>query len=710
MSILDNAKELPVGADMSSDEGRHFKKDPKVNIISKEEFEERIQKVFHLLWKTLSKSFGPYGAPTLIYNYPYSHVTKDGYTIMKNLSMDASETLVDQAIADMAADICGRLNYSVGDGTTSAVIATNSIYQNYLKERNNLKSANVLPRDILQKYSSIKDSIIKDLNKKSRVIRSEDPNILYKNIYDVVYVSSNGDTEMTEYISSLYKELGCPAISCVLAPDGVTKKKLINGYKFDMTLTDKLYINSDDNTMKLSEADIVIYDSKVNRETYEKILVPLNNNCRLRGRHLIVAAPSYDEIALRQVISRDLNNEYSKNKDVNMVLTTYKAISAHTRRLIADFAVLTNTIIIDRPLDRLIKEELENGRQIWEIFNIDDREDIPNIKSMALPSQDGKTYLDNNVLLFNNGDKIPDNYIKPNMIENPIRLGYVKDASLGLKSSVFAEFFYDKNKFDVIYQDAKDVLVETEKKYQKLGTFNFEVSQAQERFYSLNLKMGIIEVGADSELSQKLLKDAVDDAIKAAASAYTHGVVNGCNVDLISIIHEHMNEDMDDVTFTLYNILYGGFRDVYKTVLSNAFDNFEIEFEDFDEYPKFLYEKTGIIRDIFTDYDKLNDLIKEQTWMMSEEVEQLNEEVPEGNVIDNAQEEQIKNTFTTSLHDLIIDYSIKYRVVYDVSTKCFTDTVINSTQTDEEILKATIDLISLLITGNQMVVTQKHNF
>ena len=63
-----------------------------------------------------------------------------------------------------------------------------------------------------------------------------------------------------------------------------------------------------------------------------------------------------------------------------------------------------------------------------------------------------------------------------------------------------------------------------------------------------------------------------------------------------------------------------------------------------------------------------------------------------------------------TLHDIIVEYSLKTNQVFDVSTKQFTNTVINSTQTDEEILKATIDLISLLITGNQMVVTQKHNF
>jgi predicted RNase H-like nuclease (RuvC/YqgF family) len=35
---------------------------------------------------------------------------------------------------------------------------------------------------------------------------------------------------------------------------------------------------------------------------------------------------------------------------------------------------------------------------------------------------------------------------------------------------------------------------------------------------------------------------------------------------------------------------------------------------------------------------------------------------------------------------------------------------IQNAQTDEEVLNATIDLLGLLITGNQMVVTQKHNF
>ena len=191
---------------MRVDEEELFKKEPRVNVISKETYEERVEKVFKLLHNTLAKSFGPYGAPTLIYNYPYSHVTKDGFTIMKNLSMDSSDQLVDQAIANMASDICGRLNFAVGDGTTSAVIATYSVYNNYLKYKNTLEQSMILPRDIIYTIRNIKNDIIKYLHKYVKSIRSEDPEELYNNIYKVVYISSNGDGEISDYIASLKKD------------------------------------------------------------------------------------------------------------------------------------------------------------------------------------------------------------------------------------------------------------------------------------------------------------------------------------------------------------------------------------------------------------------------------------------------------------------------------------------------------------------------
>ena len=675
--------------------------EPRINVIGKEEYEARVEKVFHMLWEVLARSFGPYGAPTLICNYPWTHVTKDGYTIMKNLSMDTSKTMVDQQIADMAADICGRLNYSVGDGTTSAVIATNSIYQQYRKAKAQLEKMHILPRDVIKKYNALKTEIIKTLETYVTKVNVDDREALAEIIRNVVYISSNGDDQITEYIADLYRELGCPAITCSLAPDGITKKTVINGYKFDMSLMDRLYINSDDDVMHLDSADIIIFSTKVKEVTYEKILKPLNEACRLRGRRLVVAAPNYDERTLSQTIRRDLNNEWAKTKKINMVLTTYRASSEHARKLVEDFAVLINTLVIDRALEQRLIEDIEKVSCVENVLNIDSRDNLPDI-NVAVVLGTADPFTEGNPLKItktvNGKVDVPYMKIVP-VIDDYLRIGYAEDLDIGLKSTVVRGLYYNESTYEAILKEAKKNLDDSRKKYQKLGTFNLAVTQAEQRYYALNLKMGSIEVGADSELSQKMLKDAVDDSIKAAASAYYHGVVCGDNVTLIRSIGEilYKNNNGPESDHKLLRILYRGFKDVYRTVLSNAFPDTYIDAKDLDirtteaairSITKYLPSRDGAIYQ-FEEDDRnvrlaLREIIDDEVWF--------------------------NHRGKISIHDFIIQYSILTKKAFDLSTMSFSEDIINSAQTDIEILKATIDLITILIVGNQMVVTQKHNF
>lgn len=661
-----------------------FKNDPRINVVSKEEFEYRVDKVFELLWETLSRSFGPYGAPTIIYNYPDSHATKDGYTIMKNLSLDAKETAIDQAIADMAGDICGRLNYVVGDGTTSAIIATNGVYKRYRLNEDYFKTHNILPRDITRIYNNIKENIIESFRKKIKPIQNDDNDKMVENIRKVVYISSNGDQLITDYITDLYKELGTPAITCATSPDGITRKKLINGYNFNLILTDKLYINSDDRTMEIHDADIIILGTKVSSQTYEKILKPLNAECRQRGRNLIVAAPSYDERTMQQTIALDLNNEYRKYHKVNMVLTSYKRGTQQAKLLSTDFAMLMGTHVIDRVEEQMIIDQLDSGKNLFQVFNIDSR-DIKGLRSVAVSPRDGDH---NSPILYSKGvDKLPDGYVNINedddysLIDNYVELGYVKDASLGLKTSQFTSFNYDEEKYKAVVTDAKERLDDAITKYAKLGTFNVEVNLCQQRYYALKLKMGLIEVGGDSEMATAMLKDSVDDAIKAASSAYNNGIVQGCNLTLIQTIEELLTKSNDEQYRMLLNILYEGFKDVYRTVICNAYD--DVKYSTESELCDYIHtHMNSELHDVFTDKEKLL------------------------NVIDKLKDEEGK----TSLIDTIIEYSILSSQVFDVTTNRFSNDVINSAQTDQQILTAVVDLIGLLIVGNQMVITQKHNF
>ena len=71
-------------------------------------------------------------------------------------------------------------------------------------------------------------------------------------------------------------------------------------------------------------------------------------------------------------------------------------------------------------------------------------------------------------------------------------------------------------------------------------------------------------------------------------------------------------------------------------------------------------------------------------------------------------EEEFNKIFTNNLcstcYDLIIYKSLMEQKVFDLTTGDFSDSVINSAETDKEILQATIDLLALLITGNQIVL------
>ena len=71
----------------------------------------------------------------------------------------------------------------VPSGTTTAIIATNSIYQNYRKFSEDFANSFILPRDVIYKYNQIKETIISKLHEKVRQIRSDDMNELKKNIH-----------------------------------------------------------------------------------------------------------------------------------------------------------------------------------------------------------------------------------------------------------------------------------------------------------------------------------------------------------------------------------------------------------------------------------------------------------------------------------------------------------------------------------------------
>lgn len=699
------------------------KYDPEINVVGKEVMDERVAVVFDQIAEILQKSLGPMGAHTIISQSPFYHVTKDGFTIMKNLRYNSEYGYVDQVIAGMISDICGRLNFAVGDGTTSAVVASNHMYQVFLSNNEELTQKFFLPRNIINRMKELTNDIIEDLSSNATDIKSLPVDEMCNAIRDVVYISSNADKEMTDIIVNLYKELEYPAINVVKSADGVTRGKVIDGFMFPAKLMDKLYVNNDNKTQEGTDYDILIFDHKVGLPAYNYILKPLSHMSKVRGRKLICLAPNYDEVALQGDIQNALNAEYRATRDISLVLMGYKATTSNDRARVTDLAMLCNTQVITKSMENELCANVEkilmnpdNNGVIADCdfpFNMDFR-NIEGIKIVLPLDHVTVTYTEEEfgtMVMTDDSRTEEDIYL---------RVGFVGEVSLALDGeSTFNKFHYDQIIYDRYLKDAEMQLELVTEKYKRLATFNFEIDEARKRLLGLKLKMGQIEVGATSEFSQEFLRDAMDDAVLAAQSAYSNGIILGGHISLLRSIRNLMKKSTNESDKFLLKCFFEAFCHVRFSVLGNGFDNKVIsinnllkEYRKEDKY-KDAPSDTRIISDEFFNilqkYSGVEITTKDENSYakMFTFIHCLLGELH----IDNS--DKYKDI---TLFDLIVEFEIYMGLVLNLdmnqsSTKpviYFDDKVVNSLATDREILIASSDLVGLLTTGNQLVISRSN--
>lgn len=678
---------------------------PCVNVIGKDDFDNRVMEIFKIIGECLSRSLGPYGAPSIISQYPYHHITKDGFTIMKNIHFDKTSGFIDQVVADMAADICGRLNYSVGDGTTSAIVSTNCIYESYIQNKDKFSKWNLLPRDILGMYEEIKKATITELEKRAKDIRHLPKEEMLEEIRRVVYISSNANEEITDMIVNLYEEIEYPAITVSVAADGVGKSSVVNGFLHESVLTDRLYINNDNETLSENNCDVVIFDHKVNIDEYRYILKPISMQSEQCGRKLICLAPMYDDVMMQTEVIPDLNKIYKIKKELPLILMGYKNTSDHLKKRISDLAMLTGTRLISQEYARnLVKdyitfaetvsqnkggETAENAKWCFDLM----LRQIPGINVMVKDTSNPAYNATTSIIA--SGHETPD-MLTYQLTDNALEVGFVGHVELGLNSSIYNEFYYDKDIYDACVAEAEKELNDATEKFKKLGTFNVAVSQCQNRLNSLKLRMGTIEVGASSEFSQTYLKDAVDDAVKAAESAYNNGIVLGCHVTLLGCLQDIRNKYISELPQDgrrtkeayefLIDILINGFKSVFHTVLDNR------------SSMSLVYNATNVVDYVVELLTKISDKTGFEHLFDDCDVRKVREIL--GSIIDTTGEK------VYDLNSILIELAIGMQMTLDLGKEKYNYEVINSTATDKEILTATIDLIALLITGNQLVISR----
>ncbi len=232
----------------------------------------------------LEKSFG---APT---------VTKDGVTVAKEIELeDANENMG----AQMVKEVASKTSTVAGDGTTTATIYAEAIFDEGLK--NVVAGANAM--SLRRGIDLAVDAIVKELHAMSKQIQTT------KEIAQVGTCAANQDSEIGKMIAEAMDKVGKDGVITVEEGKGLeTNVDLVEGMQFDKGYISPHFVNR----METMEVDldnpyILIHEKKVSAI---KDLVPLLERIAQSGRPLLIVAEDVEGEALATLVVNKLRGTF----------------------------------------------------------------------------------------------------------------------------------------------------------------------------------------------------------------------------------------------------------------------------------------------------------------------------------------------------------------------------------------------------------------
>lgn len=269
-------------------------------IVKDEEFRRGIQKGIDKLANTVKSTLGPMGKTVVIKDaFGEIKVTKDGVSVAEEIYLD--DNTIESIGAELVKNVSLKANNLAGDGTTTATVLAQAIYNAGVKQLAFDAQAGEFTQGV--KIASI--DILKYLEgiKKEVSIDSDE-------LKAVAMVSSNGDEEIAETITEIYKNLGIHAVISVVQGGVKTEMNMVKGMQFDRgylspyCITDKIKSKAD-----LENPFVLLYDGKISQ--FKQIHGAVQH-AGSKARPLIIVAEDVQDSALRGLaVNHAANNVMS---------------------------------------------------------------------------------------------------------------------------------------------------------------------------------------------------------------------------------------------------------------------------------------------------------------------------------------------------------------------------------------------------------------
>ncbi|MFI5457931.1 MAG: chaperonin GroEL [Isosphaerales bacterium] len=302
-----------------------------------QEARQAMQRGIAKLSRAVKVTLGPRGRNVIIQkSFGSPTVTKDGVTVAKEIEL---EDKYEDMGAKMVKEVASKTSDVAGDGTTTATVLAESIYNEGLRA----VVAGVNPMMMKRGMDKAVADIVEQLHKMSTKVTNK------TETEQVATVASNFDSEIGKMIAEATEKVGKDGV--ITVEEGKTLKtevEWVEGMQFDRGYLSPYFVTNPA-TMEavLEDCYILIHEKKI---SVVKDLVPVLERVAQTGKPLVIIAEEIEGEALATLVINKLRGTFR--------CAAVKAPGYGDRRkaMLEDIAVLTG----GKPIFEALGIELEN--------------------------------------------------------------------------------------------------------------------------------------------------------------------------------------------------------------------------------------------------------------------------------------------------------------------------------------------------------------
>jgi len=262
-----------------------------------QEAREALKKGIAKLARAVKVTLGPKGRNVIIQkSFGSPTVTKDGVTVAKEIEL---EDKYENMGARMVREVASKTSDVAGDGTTTATVMAEAIFNEGLKA----VVAGANPMLMKRGIEKAVDDITEKLKDMSKPVKAQ------KDLENVATVASNHDSEIGKIIAEAMAKVGKDGVITVEEGKALqTAHEFVEGMQFDRGYLSPYFV-TDNQKMEcdLDDPYILIYEKKISSN---KDLVPLLEKVLSTNKPILIIAEEVEGEALATLVINRLRGTF----------------------------------------------------------------------------------------------------------------------------------------------------------------------------------------------------------------------------------------------------------------------------------------------------------------------------------------------------------------------------------------------------------------